>query len=150
MLNKQPLDLRFGQGLDLKSDPNQIPIGKLLSLENVVFNKGGLLQKRNGFKQLTSLPDTSSTFLSTFNGGLTAIGTSLYSLSAGTDQWIDKGSLEPADLSVLSLIRSGSSQTQCDAVVAPNGLCVRFILTHRHRVRCINTALRIHLQGRTS
>ncbi len=122
MLNKQPLDLRFGQGLDLKSDPNQIPIGKLLSLENVVFNKGGLLQKRNGFKQLTSLPDTSSTFLSTFNGGLTAIGTSLYSLSAGTDQWIDKGSLEPADLSVLSLIRSGSSQTQCDAVVAPNGL----------------------------
>lgn len=122
MLQKQDININFSQGLDTKTDPKQIQPGKFLSLQNSVFTKAGLLQKRNGFGPLAPLPDATSTYLTTFNEGLTAIGTSLLSFSSSTDGWVNKGNLQLAELSTLPLIRSSTNQTQADAVVAPNGL----------------------------
>ncbi len=51
-LEKHEVTINFGQGLDLKTQSKDIPVGKFLSLKNSVFNKGGLLQKRNGFRFL--------------------------------------------------------------------------------------------------
>jgi hypothetical protein len=121
-LQKNNLNINFGQGLDTKTDPWQVQAGKMLSLQNTIFDKGGLLQKRNGFGSLPSLPNNTSTFLTTFNGDLTAIGTNLNAYSSGSKTWLTKGTIQPLTLDTLTLIRNNLNQTQSDSVVAPNGL----------------------------
>lgn len=121
-LNKTAIPINFSQGLDLKSDDKQVALGKFLSLENSIFTKAGLLQKRNGFGGMPALPDTSSTFLTTFNGNLTAIGTELEAYSQSESRWINKGNIQPVELSTLPLIRSNTNQSQADMAIAPNGL----------------------------
>lgn len=124
-LQKLNVPINFQMGLDQKTDPYQVPVGKFLGLDNMVFDKVGRLQKRNGYPALTSLPDTSNTFITTFNGNLTAIGTSIYALSAGSQSWVNKGNIQPLKLSTLPLIRSNTNQSQCDSSVSSNGLmCV--------------------------
>lgn len=126
-LIKQPININFAQGLDTKTDPKQVQVGKFLNLENTIFDKGGLLQKRNGFSQLPSLSDQSTLYATTFNGNLTAIGNKFQAYSLGSKTWVNKGSFQPAELNTLSLIRSNTSQTQCDSVVASNGfICTVF------------------------
>ena len=121
-LNKQPININFAQGLDTKTDPKQVQLGKFLSLQNTIFDKGGLLQKRNGFGQLTTLPDSTATYATTFNGNLTTVGNKLQAYSLGSKTWINKGSIQPLELSTLSLIRSNTNQSQCDSVVSSSGL----------------------------
>lgn len=118
---KQPISFNFGQGVDTKTDPWQIPLGKFLSLENSVFTTLQRLTKRNGYAELTTLPEA-ATYLTTFNQNLTAIGNSLQAFSDGTKQWLDKGTLQPVKLQTLPLIRSNTNQSQVDAVVSSNGL----------------------------
>lgn len=121
-LVKAPITVNFAQGLDTKTDPYQLTVGKFLSLDNAIFQKGGLLQKRNGFDQLTALPDTTSTSITTFNGNLTAIGPSLEAYSRPSATWVNKGQLHPLSLSTLPLIRNSVNQSQADSAVASNGL----------------------------
>jgi len=124
-LAEQSIPINFSQGLDLKTDPFQIQVGKFLSLENSVFTKGGLLQKRNGFGKLTSLPDATSNFVTTFNGNLTAVGNKLEAYSQGSSTWVNKGAFKNIGVNTLPLVRSNTTQTQSDAVIASNGLvCV--------------------------
>lgn len=121
-LQKNPVDISFAQGLDLKSDPKRVPIGKFLNLENSIFTKAGLLQKRNGFPALTTLPVTDTQFLTTFNDDLTAIGSNIEAYDLPNKTWIDKATLFPCELSTLPLIRSNTNQSQADSVIAENGL----------------------------
>lgn len=121
-LQKQPVNINFGQGLDLKTDPFQLAIGKFLRLQNTVFTVGNRLGKRNGFGQITALPDTTNNYLTTFNGNLTAIGASLNAYSAGSKTWVNKGNFRPVGLDTLPLIRSNTNQSSCDVAIAPNGL----------------------------
>jgi len=120
-LQKQSININFAGGLDLKTDPNQVTVGNFLSLQNSVFTTGGRLTKRNGNQTLASLPAPAS-LSTTFNGGLTAIGTSLQSYSSSANDWINKGNLELCQLEVLELIRSGTNQSQADTALAANGL----------------------------
>jgi hypothetical protein len=119
-LQKQPVAINFGQGLDTKTDPFQVALGKFLALTNSIFDKAGRLTKRNGYGSLTILPDESNTYLTTFNGDLTAIGTSLNAYSTANKNWVNKGQIQPISLVTLPLIRSNTNQTQLDATVAPN------------------------------
>lgn len=121
-LEKVPVNISFAQGLDQKSDPKAIPIGKFFALNNSIFTKQGLLQKRNGFGPLPSLPDSTSTYLTTFDQGLVAVGNKLEAFSSGANDWLNKGQFQPVTLSVLPSVRSALSQTQCDSVIASNGL----------------------------
>lgn len=121
-VTKQNVNINFSQGLDTKTDPYQVPIGKFLRLENSIFLKGGLLTKRNGYGPLPSLPDKTSTFVTTFNGDLTAIGSSLEAFSSGYGQWVNRGKIQPVELNTLPLIRNNTSQSQVDTAIAPNGL----------------------------
>lgn len=126
-LQKQPVSINFAKGLDTKTDPFQIALGKFLSLKNSIFDKAGRLTKRNGFGKKTALPDSTTKYLTTFNGNLTAIGTSIQAFSDGSDQWIDKGSIQPIQLSTLPVVRTNTYQSQADSVTASNGLtCVVF------------------------
>lgn len=129
-LQKQPLNINFSEGLDLKSDPKQVRPGKFLRLVNSIFTKMGLLQKRNGNKQLPSLPDSSSILATTFNGNLTSIGTSFQAYSQASQTWVNKGSFQAVGLSTLPLVRSNLNQIQTDTAMSPNGLvCTVFTET---------------------
>lgn len=122
MLTKQAIDISFAQGLDTKTDPKRVSIGKFLKLENTVFNKGNLLQKRNGFANIATLHDKTFTLLTTFNENLIAIGQNVSALNTGNSQFIQKGNIQPLQLTTTSLIKNNLNQTACDAVTAPNGL----------------------------
>lgn len=131
MLVKQPIDVSFAQGLDTKTDPKRVEIGKFLELENSVFDKGGLLQKRNGYAQLTSLPNSSYSYMTTFNGDLTAIGTNIAAYNTANAQWVIKEQIQPLSLSTLSLLKNNLNQIACDSIVAPNGLvCTVYLETN--------------------
>lgn len=125
---KQAIDISFAKGLDTKTDPKRVQIGNFKRLENSIFDRGGQLQKRNGYKQLASLPDTSSTYLTTFKDNLTAIGTSIYAYDAPNSKWISKGTIQPLSLSTTPLVRNNFNQTAVDCAVASNGLvCVAYL-----------------------
>lgn len=121
-LQKQNVAINFGQGLNLKSDPFQLPIGQFLVLENSIFTKAGLLQKRNGFGSIASLPDTTYSFIDTFNDNLLAVGNNVTALSRASGQWIVQHPITELQLTTLSLIRSSSNQAQVDTAIASNGL----------------------------
>ena len=124
-LDKQTLNINFSQGLDTKTDPFQVQPGKFLALQNSIFDKAGRLTKRNGFGSLSSLPDTTSKYVTTFNGNLTALGKNLQAYSAGDSTWVNKGAIQPVSLSTLPVVRASTYQGQADSVVATNGLaCV--------------------------
>lgn len=120
-LNKQSVEVNFAQGLDTKSDPKQIPVGKFARLVNTIFTKLGLLKKRNGYRQLTSLPEDAN-LATTFNGNLTAVGESIQAYSDGSNQWVNKGTLQPCSLETLPLIRTNLNQSQADSAISPNNL----------------------------
>lgn len=121
-LNKSSININFGSGLDTKTDKLQVAPGKMLVLENTVFDKGGLLQKSNGYNKLANLSDDSNTAITTFNGNATAIGNSLNAYNTSTNQWFNKGPIEPIKLSVLPLIRSNTNQSQSDTAISSSGL----------------------------
>ncbi len=122
-LQKQGINIPFGQGLDTKTDPNQVPPGKFLQMSNSIFNNN-LWQKRNGYKRITQLPEAARS-LTTFSGGLTAIGQELQAFSAPNNQWLNKGALPSIDLRVTQMGRTGYSQLTSDVAINSNGLaCV--------------------------
>lgn len=120
-LQKSSISVNFAKGLDTKTDPFQIQVGNFLALDNMIFDTGGQLKKRNGFSLLTSSPGTASTFLTTFNGNLTAIGSDLQAYSQPTNMWLDKGPIQRVSLNTLPLIRSSINQSQADSVTSNNG-----------------------------
>jgi hypothetical protein len=121
-LQKQPISINFSQGLDTKSDPYQVALGNFLALQNSVFTKAGLLKKRNGFDNITQLPNAVQTTLTTLNDNLIATGSDLYAFSSSTNQWLNQGIVQPVQLSVQPLVRTSTSQTAPDAALATNGL----------------------------
>lgn len=127
-LQKNPISLNFAQGLDTKSDPKQVPIGKFLNLVNSVFDQGGALTKRNGMSNITTLPNANQTTLTTLNDNLIATGSSLYAFSEDTDQWLNQGTVQPVSLSTLPLIRVSTSQASPDMAVSSSGLaCLVYV-----------------------
>lgn len=122
MLNKQAIDISFAQGLDTKTDPKRVKMGKFLELENTAFDKGGLLQKRQGYAKLAELANDTYSYLTTFNQNLTAIGNNIAAYNPGAAAFVERGSIQPLSVDTLPVIRNNLNQTACDVVVAPNGI----------------------------
>jgi len=122
MIIKQGIDISFAQGLDTKTDPKRVQAGKFLQLQNTIFEKGGLLQKRNGYAELTYLPDNTYSYLTTLNGNLTAIGQRISALNNAGMDWIQRGQIQPLSVATLPIIRNNLNQTAVDSCVAPSGL----------------------------
>lgn len=119
-LQKQTVNVNFAQGIQTKSDPFQLSLGRFENLENSVFDTVGLLKKRNGFGLLNTFSGSST--LTTYNGSLVAIGNTLQSYVARNNTLINSGIFQPIDLSTKSLVRRATSQTTVDVAVASNGL----------------------------
>ncbi len=123
MLQRGNINIAFAQGLDTKTDPKQLSIGKFLQLDNSVFTTGGRVTKRNGYALLTSLPSsTPAAYLTTLNDNLIAVGSSVYAYSGPTNSWVTGGVYYPVEVSTLSLVKNSFNQIQADSVTAPNGL----------------------------
>lgn len=122
MIEPQSININFQQGLNQKVDPWQLPIGNFATFNNGVFDKVGLIKKRNGYTELTSLPNATYAYLTTLNGGLTAIGPSVASYIPSTSSWVPKGKTFPLKESTQPLVRNSLNQTQCDTTVTANGL----------------------------
>lgn len=120
-LDKQTVTINFDKGVNQKRDPFQLPIGDFDNISNAVFTKTGRMTKRNGFGSLPALPDTTSTYLTTFSGNLTAIGQKLQAYSQGSNTWVNKGNIQPCSLSTLPLIRNSTNQSQVDTAISANG-----------------------------
>jgi len=122
-LNKQTVNISFGKGIETKTDPNQIPLDSFLALHNSVFTTTNRLTKRNGFSNITTLPNLFlSTNLTTLSDNLIATGSNLYAFSEDTNQWYNKGLTQPIQLSTLPIVRASTSQVSPDVAVAANGL----------------------------
>lgn len=121
-LTKQPIALNFVKGIDTKTDKYQIPLGNFEALVNSVFTTTGRLTKRNGFDNVTTLPNMDETILTTLNDNLIATGSNLYTFSQDTDTWLNKGKIQPIQLNTQALVRNSTSQRSPDMAIAPNGL----------------------------
>jgi len=128
-LQKQNFPIAFAQGVDTKSDPKQVVIGKLLSLENGVFQSQNRIKKRNGYQALARTVEGSSTALSTAVAAMTFknellqfSGTHLYSYSTSTQRWNDKGQAVSCALSVTPVVRNTYGQTVADSCLHSSGL----------------------------
>jgi hypothetical protein len=127
-LQKQAVPINFVQGLDLKSDPYQVAPGKFLALSNSIFTAAGRLSKRYGYADITTLPNTSQTTLTTLNDNLIATGANLYAYIQDTDQWLNQGIIQPVQLAAQPLIRSSTSQSAPDIAISSNGLvCLVYV-----------------------
>ena len=119
-LQKQPASITFAQGLNTKTDKWQIPNGQFSALTNTVFDKAGLLQKRNGYGLLANAPAGSQT-LSTLNDGLVVLGNTCQSYSSETNTLTNAGLFQPMHLSTATMVRRATGQLTADVAVASNG-----------------------------
>lgn len=128
MLQKQTATINFSAGLDLKTDKNQIPFGKFVSLQNSIFDTLGQLTKRNGFGSLSTTTG-SVTFLTTFQENLIGIGASLQSYSGALGSFVDKGQVPRVDLSVMPLSNNLYGALQCDSAIGNGLICLTSAVT---------------------
>lgn len=126
MLQKQALDLAFAKGLDTKVDPKRIAFGNFDILENSIFDRGGLLQKRNGFGSLAPNPNVQ--LLTTYKNSLIGLGNNVSSYDEKSDTWIQSTKLQSISLNTVPLVRNAINQVFADSAVDSNGLvCTAYV-----------------------
>lgn len=128
-LQRETINIPFGGGVSSKSDPKQIPLGKLLALQNVTFQSPGQLKKRNAFPAMSMNIEGGGTLsggvacFTRQNELLYATGTyDLYSYNASTAKWVSKGKMPSVTVTVQSRGNSQYSAFNVDQAVATNGL----------------------------
>jgi len=121
-LQKQAIPINFSKGVDTKSDPYQLQIGSFSKMQNSVFDSTGRLTKRNGFAEISTLPNKNQTNITTLNGNLVATGANLYTYSGDTNQWLNQGIVQPVKLTDQTICRTSTSQSSPDTAVASTGL----------------------------
>lgn len=137
---QQAVTINFVQGVNLKSDPWQIPIGQFLELKNSIFTTQGQLSKRNGYELIATIPGAAT--ITTYLGNLVSLSSALNIYSQDTKTVINTGPLQPMGLSVLPMVRSATSQTTVDIAVAPNGLsCETWLDSNGNSYYQINDSL---------
>lgn len=131
-LDKQVIPLPFSQGVDTKTDPKQVVIGKLLTLENGVFTSRLRIKKRFGLKAL-GLGNTvyggltSGRGMTAFRDELVIFGQanlteSLFSYVEADDAFANRGAMYSVNVTQSQVVRSTANQTQQDSALHPTGL----------------------------
>lgn len=108
-LPRQVVPIPFGQGVSTKEDSKQVPLGKLLTLENGFFQTPQEIRKRYGFEQFGSTSifkaNTTSPATSTISSGkmlqayanelLESNGTNIFSYDDSLNKWSNRGAFCP-------------------------------------------------------
>jgi hypothetical protein len=108
-------------GLDTKTDPKQVVVGKLLSLTNARYKTLQSYVKRNGYQALsTSILGggsiTNGVGVAAFQSQLNLYdGASFYSYNESTSDWSNKGSLISLNFNANSIIKNSNNQTSQDS-----------------------------------
>jgi len=95
------MPISFAQGLDTKTDDKQVPIGKLLTLQDGIFTSLRRIKKRNGYSYLGNSIDAGGSLAASFGLDtyrdelITYDGFNLYSYSESLSKWSSKGTAEP-------------------------------------------------------
>ena len=118
-LQKQNIDVILTNGVDNKSDSKLTLGASLRTLENAVFTKRGVLNKRFGNTSLSSI-DTSGSAITNMKAAmvyqetelLLAAQETIYSYSDSTESWVNKGSLTSASVESSDIITNSAEQTK--------------------------------------
>jgi len=128
-LQRQIVPVPFTKGLDLKTDPKQVVMGKFLTLENGIFTSPGRIKKRNGYGALnksiqgTANNISSGSGLANFKAEILLLdGNEAYSYSDSTTNWSDKQTLTNLKLSVSQVVRNTYEQNTPDIAIHSSGL----------------------------
>lgn len=141
-LDKANLAVPFSTGIDTFTDTIQVLPTNLLDLQNAVYTKDKQINKRNGFRLLTSLPaGTEATTLTTFKGNLTAIGGSLQAFNASTATWLNHGRFQPVALDTIQLVSNSTNQSSLDASVSGRLVCSTWADSDTHQKYQINDSV---------
>lgn len=120
-LQKQIVPILFQGGLDTKTDPKLVQVGKTLKLENATYDETGALNKRFGFDSLGkgiaggATEVSSGVKITTRNDELVLISdNNIYTYAEATDSWYDKGTIAGVPGSAFSLSRDTQDQLNPD------------------------------------
>lgn len=127
-LNTQTIPLF--QGLDTKTDPKQLKLGKLTAISNLQFDEVGDLSPRNGYTALTqSIINTGSIsagrMLATLNSSLVlGDGTNLYSYAESLTKWAPKGLKVVLNLSTFAVTGAATNASVQDSALHSGGAAI--------------------------
>lgn len=127
-LQKQIVHVDFTGGLDRKRDSKLVIPGKLLGLENGVWDSSNSLSKAGGYQNVVtsilgggSLPACSVQL--SYKDELLHLSTSgfaLYAYASGADRWVSKGILPLATVSKRAVARNNATQSTFDCLKTSN------------------------------
>ena len=120
-----PLSLGLG-GLETKTDAKQLPIGKFLRAENIIYETIGAVRKRNGYDSV-DLIDTAGDLIEDaralvkFKGELNLLSTTkLYTYSNTLQKFQEKGPIYSVFPTSSPVIRNTYNYDQADSIVVDN------------------------------
>ena len=123
-LQRQVVSIPMSGTLDTKTDPKQLPTGKLLEMENGFRKRHGELQKRYGFETLGTTITPSGTLsqgrkMALFYDELNVItNKSMYTYSDDNNNWVLKGPLETLSVASQPIVANSYQQTTADSGTA--------------------------------
>lgn len=127
-LNKIDVPISLTLGIDTKTDPKQVVIGKLLSLQNSRYKTLNSFIKRNGYDALSASilgggSISNGIGLESFQNQLTLIdGNSFYSFNEATLNWSNKGALTNVGVKATPVVNNANSQSSPDSAYNSAGL----------------------------
>lgn len=120
-LQPTPLALQFAGGVETKQDSKQVPIAKLIDLQNCTFIKTTTLAKRNGYEALSKRVDVleqdygTGVGLAARNDELVLFdGQRAVSYRDSSNTWSDCGNVGSVVASDITIARSGTQQSNAD------------------------------------
>lgn len=129
-LQKQNIPVPFGQGINTKVDPKQLPPGPLTNLQNGIFTEQGAINKRKGLDLLSRSIDSTGDLilqgeaLSTFSDQLLLFtGSKAYSKLEFNDKWTFKGNVSSVINSTFQVIRNEYQQSNPDVAIVDGLEC---------------------------
>jgi hypothetical protein len=129
-LPRQNITIPLGVGIDTKTDPKQVAIGKLSVLENGVFTKLKQVQKRFALSPIVQTvlggsSISSAKQVASLQGELlTADGTYLYGYSPNRNTWVIKGNLNGATVESYGISRGVDNRHYVDSAYTSGFLII--------------------------
>ena len=127
-LQKQLVPIQFGGGIDTKPDPKQLQAGKLLTLQNAQFSKGGQLNKRYGYSALNRTIEgggqiSAGVAIANYQDQLIMFdGNNIYSYLTATGNWSNRGTAISITTTDTDIIRLSAAQQLNPDMAYCNGI----------------------------
>lgn len=111
--NWQPAAIPLVGGVDTKTDEKTVPVGKLVKLENGIFEEHGALSRRIGYSTITDSAVVTPEILSTFKDEL-LLSSDTELKSQRLDGWETKAKFEHSNLSGIEVCQQPEEQFDAD------------------------------------